>query len=434
MRGSAVERSHKRQRKLDGMVVWYFDHVMDLLPLTLQAALLLLGCALSRYLWDINVIVASVVLGVTSFGVIFYLFVVIAGTASESCPYQTPGSHIFRRILYHHLLPALSSASAAVSSAFSRIYQASWCGRMFSEWWMVMRRPWYSISNVGYTLMFPVALVVAPARDAYYVGRATLRSLVVLGITGYHQLKTKLRTSCPRRIHTSRKFDSDHRTIMMDLRCISWILQTSLDRAAHLSAFKHLVLMPKLAHFRSTLVVDCFSIFIGCITVSNSRVMIMQGLEQLATASANGFFRALHHLATVDPTSGVMVELQRRYNEVFPPEIDFTGLPFYSTMTKIHALAGRFGNPHDIQWPNRKLSPQEHVPFARWLVKTAQEKYQRTRQSKVPRWILRSALYFFSLGPLSPPSVVADSLTIVAIDLDCDVSKIATSDERYVQM
>ena len=59
MRGSTIERSRNRQRKLDGIVSWYFDHVIGSLPLMLQAALLLLGCALSRYLWEINRTVAS---------------------------------------------------------------------------------------------------------------------------------------------------------------------------------------------------------------------------------------------------------------------------------------------------------------------------------------------------------------------------------------
>ncbi|KAF9777416.1 hypothetical protein BJ322DRAFT_659378 [Thelephora terrestris] len=83
MRGTTIERSHHRQRKVDGVVTWHFDHVMEALPLMLQAALLLLGCALSRYLWEINIVVASVVIGVTSFGVIFYLFIIIAGRPSR---------------------------------------------------------------------------------------------------------------------------------------------------------------------------------------------------------------------------------------------------------------------------------------------------------------------------------------------------------------
>jgi len=98
IRGTIVERSQYRQRKLDGMANWYFDHVMESLPLMLQAALLLLGCALSRYLWEYNTTVASVVIGVTSFGVLFYLFIVAAGTFSVNCPYQTPGADFLRHI------------------------------------------------------------------------------------------------------------------------------------------------------------------------------------------------------------------------------------------------------------------------------------------------------------------------------------------------
>ena len=435
-RGSAVERSHRRQRKLDGIIAWYFDHVMELLPLMLQAGLLLLGCALSLYLWQINIIVASVVLTVTLFGVILYLFILIAGTASDSCPYQTPGARFFRHIL-HRLLPTLYSAFAAIppviSSTSSRVFQTSLCCRVFFDWWSLMRRPWYSRHNIAWTLLFFFCLPLAPVHDAYCLGRAIFRSLVAPSKTVYQRLMGKIRTTYPSFIDASLQTPNpDYQTIIFDLRCISWILQTSLDKAIHLSAFKHLISMPQLARFHSTLVMDCFNIFIGCVSVSKNQAVVIQGLEQLATASADGFFRVLHHLATVDPTSSALVELKRRYNEVFPSELDFAGLPFHPTMTKIHALAGRFGNPRDIRWPDPRLSVQAHIPFARHIVEVAQEKYQHTQ--KVPRWTLCSALYFLSLCPLSPASVVADCLTIVAIDLGCDISNMTISEERYVHM
>ena len=96
MRGTAIERSQSRQRKLNGVVTWHFDHIMEALPLMLQFALLLLGCALSLYIWRIDTTVASVVLGVTLFGLISYASVIIAGTVSVSCPYQTPGAQVLR--------------------------------------------------------------------------------------------------------------------------------------------------------------------------------------------------------------------------------------------------------------------------------------------------------------------------------------------------
>ena len=436
-RGSAIERCHNRQKKLGGIVGWYFDHVMESLPMMLQAALLLLGCALTRYLWEVDVTVASVVLSVVSSGVLFYLLIVIAGSVSESCPYQTPAADFCRYIL-HHLLPTLRSAAApitaATSSSFSRIYHASWCCQVIPQWWLCMKRPWYSMNNVVYTFLFCFTASFAPFHDAYRIGKAILRFSVSLGKKVYHGLMGRHRKAYRLSMGTSiRTLGPDQQAIGLDLWCISWILQTSLDTAIHLSAFNYLTSMPALARFHPTLPFDCFNTLIGCININNGKVIIMQGLEPLATASANGFSRTLHYLATMDPTSSVLADLQQRYNEVFPSELDFTGLPFHSSMIKIHALAGRFGNPRDIRWHNYKMTVHEHIPFAQHMLQAAQEGYQQTQHRKVPRWILHCALYCLSLGPMCPPSAVANCLTIIAIDLGCNTSDVTISDERCVQ-
>ena len=434
-RGPAIERSHDRQRKLDGVIVWFFDYVMALLPLLLQAGLLLLGSALTRYLWEVNIIVASVILGITSTGVLFYLFIVIAGTISKSCPYQTPFAHLFRYIIRYGL-PTLYSVYTTVPpfffANFSRLFELSACLRFFPELWAEMRRPWYSIHNIGHILLAFLLLPVAVIIDVYALGQAALRSLNAFGRAVYRRIAT----AYPQIIATSLKsLDKDYKKIALDLRCISWILRTSMDEVVHIATFEYLALMPKLASVPPTLVVDCFNLFIDSVSVSNSKVVVVKGSKELATASANGFSRALHHLVTMDPTSGALTDIRRRYNEVFPSELNFKDLEFHSAMTKIHALAGRFGDPRDIEWPNRRISVQNHAQFAQGIARTAQEKYQqRAQDKKVPRWILRSALYFLSLGPLSPASVVADSLTIIAIDLDCDVPNVAISDERCVRV
>ena len=431
MRGTAIERSHNRQRKLGGVVGWYFDYVMESLPLMLQAALLLLGYAISRYLWEINTTIASVVLGVTLLGVTFYVFVVIAGTFSESCPYQTPAAHLFRYTFHYlriNLLPALRSIPAVVSSTLSRFYHASWSCRWLVTWSSDMRRPWYSTSNITNTLQFPI-LILALLVDAYCLVRMMVRSLFAFCRVFYHQLVGNRRFTD---ISSLRTLVPAQQAITMDLRCISWILQTSLDKVVHLSAFKHLTSMPDLANFHPTLVVDCFNIFLRCINISNGKVVIVQGSEELAPVSANGFFRTLHHLATLDPASSFLADLRQRYNDVFPSDIDFADLPFQSTMAKIHTLAGRFGHPRDIQWYHHSMSIQEHIPFVRRMAETAQEKYGQTSDGKVPSQILRSVLYFLSLGSISPTSVVADCLAIIATDLGCNVSDVANLDERCV--
>ena len=439
-RGSAIERSQNRQLKLDGVVTWYFDHVMELLPLMLQAALFLLGSALSLYLWEINTTVASVVLVLTSFGATCYLFIVIVGTIFESCPYQTPAAQFFRYIVHHarrKLGTTFRSTFFAIpvvaSSSLSRLLQASQCCTVILHWWSITKRPWYSCINFSVILSLFLFLPILLLFDVCIVGAATAKLLLSIGKMIYYRLMDAGRTTHRWFSHSPRTLGPDQQTTMLDLRCISWVLRTSLDKAIHLSAFKHLVLIPELSSLPSTLVVDSFHIFTGCVNISGGKVVIAQGLEQLATVSAEGFLCTLRHLASEDPTSNVLVNLQRRYREAIPSKVNSTGLPFHSTMIKIHALANRFGNPRDIKWRNHELLVQEHIPFAHRMVEAAQKRHEETQHKKVPRQILRSVLYFLSLGPPSPASVVADSLTVVAIELGCEISDIPTLNERCVQ-
>ena len=234
MRGSAIERSHNRQQKLGGIVGWYFDYVMQSLPLMLQAALLLLGCALSRYLWEVDIAVASVVIGVTAFGVVSYLFIVLAGTTYNCCPYQTPGAYILRHIL-HHYLPALRSAAPVifdvVSSKCSEFIQNSYFCAIIVVWWSLMKRPWYSANNIAYTLIYyPFGPLLGLLVEGYLLGRAILRLLFTFGRTVSRWF---IAIPSPRPVRNLQQ-----QTIVSDLRCISCILQTSLDGAVHLSTFK----------------------------------------------------------------------------------------------------------------------------------------------------------------------------------------------------
>ena len=443
MRGSAIERGQNRQRKFDGVVAWYFEHVMESLPLMLQSALLLLGFALSLYLWGIDIVVASVVLCVTSFGALFYIFVIIAGTAYDNCPYQTPGARVLRRILhsihyltYHHLLPGLRSAPSATShfvySTFSNLSKTSWCICGPIAWWWAMGQPRYSVKNILNTILYFFAIIfIAPFRDAFFIGRAAFRSLPSFGRTVYHLSFGRVVYRSPADISLQAR-STDQKIVALDLRCISWILQSSLDKTIHLSTLVRIMSILEFSHFHPALVPDCFNVFVGCINVSDGRVTVMQGLEQLTTVSAASFLGTFHNLTIMNPTSSVLDDLHRRYIAIFPSEVDFTGLPFHSTMTTIHAFASRFGNPHYVWWHSRRLSDTQCIPFSRRMVEVARIKCKQMLHKKVPRWILRSALHFLSLGSVFPPHVIADYLAIIALDLGCDVPDFASSDERCV--
>ena len=435
MQGTAIERSQNRQRKLDGIVTWYFDHVMESLPLMLQIALLLLGCALSRYLWEVNITVASVVLGVTSFGIIFYLFIVIAGAASETCPYQTPGSHALRYLgpKVHSAPSSIASAFRIIASAFRNAAKKSRVAKTINRN-VGLHRPWWSRSNIipflkAMVLEFPRALVI----DVYHLGQAIIRPLVIdiydLGRATIRPLAAFVRqvggaSSAP-------ELGSDHQTTVLDLRCISWMLQISLDKTIHLSALKYLMAMAVLPDFDSTLVAACFSVFVGCVHVRDRKVVIIHELEELATVSAMCFFRTLHHLSAMDPTSSVLVDLRQRYITIFPFVPEFGSLPLYPTMAQIHHLFTFRTIPR-----NYRPSTRGHITVARGMVEAAWVGYQKTQHRKVPRRILRLASDFLSLNPPPPTPATIDCLSIVAIDLGCDVANVGSMilDERCVRI
>jgi hypothetical protein len=434
MRGSIVERSQNRQRKLDGIVAWYFDHVMETLPSMLQAALLLLGCALARYLWEISMTVASVVVGVTSFGLVSYIFITVAGAAFESCPYQTPGSQILRYVVpkvwnvIHPVPSAILRNSFGRSGAFEAIM-------LNAQYY----RPWWSRHKIIPFLRDLIPEVPPEcAIDIYRLGRAAIRALPGLPVGVYRVVRSANSWLFGMYFALRQRFGQP--TIPSHLQCISWTLQTSLDKPIHLSTLEYLTTITDLTGLHPTLLTYCFNIFIGCVNLSDGGLVVIQGLDQLAAVSVTCFFRTFLHLRSTDPTSNVLVDLLRRYNTLVPFETDLGGPRIPYTIMMIHALAhGRWDRCyfHNFQWDDYRPSGHEYTPFARHMAEVSRIEYQRGEWwlvRTVPRWILRFALHSLSLEPPPPASVIADCLTIVAIDLECDVSSVTTSDERCVQI
>ena len=212
------------------------------------------------------------------------------------------------------------------------------------------------------------------------------------------------------------------------------MVQTSLDKDVHLSTMEYLTAMVGLADFDPTLVVDCFNILTSCVKVINNHAVTTQGLEQLATTSSTCLLRTFSHLSVMDPTSSALADVRQRYNRVFPPWTNFEGLPFFHTLGSIHNLFHPdYGNLL-FGWDDYRPPSHELLTVAQALAKLAQFEYRRRERRKVPRWILRFALYTLSQDPLPPTSAIIDCLSIIAIDLDCGVSNVGAmgSDERYV--
>jgi hypothetical protein len=111
--GSMIERCGDRQRKCNGLQKWPFHFFVEGLPVMLQVALLLLACGLSRYMASINTSIAGVLIVLTALGVLFYVGIVIAGTSSYDCPFQTPASGTLRS-LWAKIGPYLTPASLPI--------------------------------------------------------------------------------------------------------------------------------------------------------------------------------------------------------------------------------------------------------------------------------------------------------------------------------
>ena len=280
------------------------------------------------------------------------------------------------------------------------------------------------------------------------------------------------------------RLGSEHRTAMLDLYRISLTLQTPLDAPARSSILDYLATMTP-AYFDPTSVINCFDTFIGCVKVTNGKVTVIRGSEQLATVSALCCLHKLSFLTVMDNIVGVE-SVRHRYTRAFPSEANFDDVPFSHTLGAIHTVfyqsrkfrvdlptrmdqmtlitwraqlaarkhwwedgglssdervlvadvftrCGTAGQAWRVQWEDYKPSSDEHGIVSRALAKLARFEYRRRGHRKVPRWLLRFALHSLSQHPLPPTSVTIDCLSIVAIDLGCNFSNTTTPYERCVR-
>ena len=72
---------------------------MQSAPVMIQSSLALLGVALSRYLWEVDHTVASVVIGFMTFTVLLFAASVVISVLHFDCPFQTPLSLLIRSIV-----------------------------------------------------------------------------------------------------------------------------------------------------------------------------------------------------------------------------------------------------------------------------------------------------------------------------------------------
>ena len=438
VRGSVIERSQHRQRKLNGIITWYFEHVMESLPIMLQFSLLLLGCALSQYLWTMDTTIAAVVLGATSFGVLAYALILIMGTLNESCPYQTPGSRSIRYLW--RKLQNLRGLFYTTYSSFRKVHVESVFLALLRRERRWSSEPWWSKDNVRWYLMHVAPrLPVVLAYDLFSV----VRTPVVFGFVCMRKMHRHLfmTPASPEPLlpnGTSPDIVSafEQQLHILDSYCVSWMLGTSLDRDFNMTALELLMETSTFQTSDPTILLNCFNVLAGCITTVGAQAVVTRGSERLAEMAIACFFTLLSHFLVIVPGSGAVEDVRQRYKTTFAPTTTFTGLQSSSTMTVIHHLfytnaSGR----RAVRWEVFHPSPPEHASVMRGLLLIAWSEHRRRREcKKVPRWILRFVLRSLSQDTLPPDDIIADSLLIVGIDLGYSISEgdILTSDKGYV--
>ena len=184
--GSMIERCGDRQRKCDGLEKWPLHFFVESLPVMLKVALLLLACGLCRNMWSVNTSVACTLIGLTGLGAAFFMGIVIAGTSSYACPFQTP-------------------ASATLRGPWKRVRREVFSsgGYLKRVVWRIVRMSKQSIRSL---LRHPSLPTDAP-----------------LGGIKISKLKAWLKPQDLAIIHT---------TNSNDVRCVSWILRNITDPEA----------------------------------------------------------------------------------------------------------------------------------------------------------------------------------------------------------
>ena len=139
------------------------------------------------------------------------------------------------------------------------------------------------------------------------------------------------------------------------------------------------------------------------------------------------FLLTYSRLSITDPMSSVLVDIRQHYRRVFPRGLDFSSLPFPHTLGMIHEAIYPWEVSVPIEWTGYKPTYHEHVAVARALSKLS---WSESRGRRIPPLCLSFALHYLSQDPLPSPSITADCLLIIAIDMRCNVPNTMVSGER----
>ena len=375
MRGSLIDRSRDRQRKMNGMENWGFKLVMESLPLMLQAALLLLGCALSKYLFTIDNLIAWVVVVFTASGFLFYVIIVIAAIISYDCPFQTPISLIVRLTgtLFNERQKHLQKWKWSLH-AFKQRGQR--LGELFRL--AVSRRPDGNNLNQG----APVAIVDQPLLPPVLFGD-----------------------------------EADRKAFVLDSNCIAWMFDMSMDPDVILDIMKFIPEIVWHDGIHTAPLEKLYGTVVECFDRSSGNPVVTPKLRDKAYLSA----KALLHLGIQRKCMGNESDLSvfhglslrhkqnlgSKYYEA-DPDLDST----LAMMDRVF-IEDDFG---PIPWQDFTFTGPHHTWMSRILLCHAWGalKEGKSLPTEVREFVLHS---LGQVNPLPPAQAVRDCLYVVAMAL-----------------
>ena len=367
MRGSVIDRSRYRQRKMDGMVTWRFDFVMECLPLMLQAALLLLGYALSDYLFFINKVISSVLVGFTAFGLLFYLLIVSAATLSYNCPFQTPLSLIFRR-------------SFCFYSKQQKRFR-KWLRHLFS------RRGGQPGQGVG----GPHHLPALDTSDQDH--------------SGHHTEVLMPNQSIQPSPFFAKNTDWD--SYVLDSNCIAWMFEMSTDADFIMAIMKFIPEIIWHAGVRTTPLEKLYDTLVDCFDRSSGRRVVIPKLREKAYLSA----RAILHLSIQRKCVGN--ESDKAAFKSISEKHTIMGSHHYEDDSDLESTLGIidriFGKFEPMDWKGFSFTTPHHTWMCRALICHAWDALEKGEQ--LPDDIERFIRYSTFSKP--PPSIATDCFFLI---------------------
>ena len=391
MRGSVVDRSRHRQRKMDGMVTWQFDLVMECLPLMLQAALLLLGYALSNYLFFINKTIASVLIGFTSAGLLFYLLIVSAATLSYNCPFQTPLSRILSFLIH-------------IDNGHQKYLKRTrrWFGRVLSH--KDKNRP---KSNFG-----PHSWRGFGAFDGNRPG---------------DHIEVPMANISDQPLALFNK-DADMDDFVLDSKCITWMFDTSMDVDATMAIMRFIPEIVWHAGIRTTPLERIYDTVLERFDRSSGRPILIPKLREVTYLSA----KALLHLAIqrkcIANESDKVV-----FKSISDRHLIMGSGQYDSDLEVTLGIIDRvFGDAKPMHWQNFAFTIPHHTWMSHILLYHTWDILERGEP--LPDYIKEFVLYSFRLDPPPPAPIVADCLFMVGLVLGIKlhIDDLFVADKRWV--